>query len=103
MSLFRKIGRVFNAVRGSTDKYHSNAIVLMPGHFSEFDPFLMMAEDWVKPPAGFPDHPHRGFETVTLVLEGQIRHTDSKGNTGILKAVSPYACHQKIVANTNRR
>jgi redox-sensitive bicupin YhaK (pirin superfamily) len=53
------------------------------------DPFLMLdafgsdsADDYI---AGFPDHPHRGFETVTYMLAGQMRHRDSAGNEGLLK------------------
>eukprot|EP00047_Mylnosiga_fluctuans_P019213 m.80193 g.80193 ORF g.80193 m.80193 type:complete len:291 (-) comp8028_c0_seq2:153-1025(-) len=61
-------------------------IVLMPGHFAEYDPFLLMAEDWMQAPGGFRDHPHRGFETVTLVLDGACRHKDSHGNEGVLRA-----------------
>lgn len=52
------------------------------------DPFLMLdefgsaeASDYV---AGFPDHPHRGFETVTYMLNGRMRHRDSVGNSGLL-------------------
>jgi quercetin 2,3-dioxygenase len=52
------------------------------------DPFLMLdtfasdsAEDYI---AGFPDHPHRGFETVTYMLAGRMRHRDSAGNEGLL-------------------
>ena len=52
------------------------------------DPFLMLdafgsdaAGDYI---AGFPDHPHRGFETVTYMLEGRMRHRDSAGNEGLL-------------------
>jgi len=52
------------------------------------DPFLMLdafgsdqADDYI---AGFPDHPHRGFETVTYMLEGRMRHRDSAGNEGLL-------------------
>jgi redox-sensitive bicupin YhaK (pirin superfamily) len=33
---------------------------------------------------GFPDHPHRGFETVTYILEGKFEHRDSHGNRGKL-------------------
>jgi quercetin 2,3-dioxygenase len=52
------------------------------------DPFLMLdafgtdhPDDYI---AGFPDHPHRGFETVTYMLEGRMRHRDSAGNEGLL-------------------
>src|SRR5512145_981732 len=52
------------------------------------DPFLMLdafgsdaASDYI---GGFPDHPHRGFETVTYMLEGRMRHKDSAGHEGLL-------------------
>jgi redox-sensitive bicupin YhaK (pirin superfamily) len=48
------------------------------------DPFLMLDLFNVKLPAGFPDHPHRGFETVTYMLEGQIAHEDFKGHKGMI-------------------
>ena len=38
----------------------------------------------VKLPAGFPDHPHRGFETVTYMLSGEVHHEDFKGNAGVI-------------------
>ena len=54
----------------------------------DLDPFLMLdefgtdrAEDYL---AGFPDHPHRGFETVTYMLDGRMRHRDNHGNEGLL-------------------
>ena len=53
------------------------------------DPFLMLdafgsdaASDYI---GGFPEHPHRGFETVTIMLEGRMRHRDSVGNVGLLE------------------
>lgn len=54
------------------------------------DPFLMLdafanerPEDYI---GGFPDHPHRGFETVTYMIAGRMRHRDSAGNEGLLEA-----------------
>ena len=47
------------------------------------DPFLLMAEDWV-PRDAFSQHPHRGIETVTLVLDGALEHFDSAGNAGVI-------------------
>jgi quercetin 2,3-dioxygenase len=54
----------------------------------DLDPFLMLdefgterAEDYI---AGFPGHPHRGFETVTYMLDGRMRHRDNHGNEGVL-------------------
>uniref|UniRef100_A0A3P8UH78 Pirin n=1 Tax=Amphiprion percula TaxID=161767 RepID=A0A3P8UH78_AMPPE len=49
------------------------------------DPFLMLDEFRVSKPAGFPDHPHRGFETVTYVLQGITAHEDFCGHSGRLK------------------
>jgi redox-sensitive bicupin YhaK (pirin superfamily) len=52
------------------------------------DPFLMLDEFGTDRPedylAGFPDHPHRGFETVTYMLDGRMRHRDNHGNEGLL-------------------
>lgn len=57
-------------------------------HLMEHDPFLMLdrfqsddANDYM---AGFPDHPHRGFETVTIMIDGRMRHGDNKGNSGVI-------------------
>jgi quercetin 2,3-dioxygenase len=53
------------------------------------DPFLMLdafgtdnVDDYI---GGFPDHPHRGFETVTYMIAGRMRHRDSAGNEGLLQ------------------
>jgi len=52
------------------------------------DPFLMLdnfaSDDPDDYGAGFPDHPHRGFETVTYMIEGRMRHRDSAGHEGLL-------------------
>jgi len=53
------------------------------------DPFLMLdvfgSEKGTDYIAGFPDHPHRGFETVTYMLAGKMRHRDNAGNEGLLE------------------
>jgi hypothetical protein len=60
------------------------------GQTSDFDPFLLLddfrndrPEDYL---AGFPWHPHRGIETITYVLAGQVEHGDSMGNAGTIAA-----------------
>lgn len=57
--------------------------------FSEFDPFLLLDEMGPMEVApgeakGAPDHPHRGFETVTYLLSGEMEHKDSRGHAGRL-------------------
>ena len=49
-------------------------------------PFLMLDHFTVPPGAGFPDHPHRGQETITYLLEGAVEHEDFAGNSGRLEA-----------------
>jgi len=62
--------------------------ILDPRQASEIDPFLLFDEfrsdqagDYIE---GFPPHPHRGFETVTYMIAGRMRHKDSRGNQGDL-------------------
>jgi hypothetical protein len=62
-------------------------VIGQPG-LSELDPFLLLDEfrsdnpgDYI---AGFPEHPHRGFETVTYLIAGRVRHEDNKGHKGLL-------------------
>ncbi len=66
-------------------------VIGQPG-LDMLDPFLMLDEfrsdssgDYI---AGFPSHPHRGFETVTYMLAGRMRHGDNQGNSGLLTAGS---------------
>lgn len=60
------------------------------GRLPQLDPFLLLdefrsdrADDYI---AGFPNHPHRGFETVTYMLAGRMRHADNQGNQGLLQS-----------------
>ena len=59
-------------------------------HVPMFDPFLLLddfrsdnPENYIK---GFPWHPHRGIETITYVIQGDVEHGDSMGNQGIISA-----------------
>jgi redox-sensitive bicupin YhaK (pirin superfamily) len=65
---------------------HIARLVIPPADFAGQSPFLLMAEDWFAPPGGFPTHPHRGMETVTFVLEGELAHRDHMGSHGVLHA-----------------
>jgi redox-sensitive bicupin YhaK (pirin superfamily) len=80
----RRIDRIHDVLHlpgdGQVDR---KALVIPPGNFELFDPFLMLAEDWFSRP-GFDWHPHRGIETVTVVLDGALEHGDSRGNAGVL-------------------
>jgi quercetin 2,3-dioxygenase len=84
-----KLGRGMPASDGAGVKL--NRVIGTPD-LQDVDPFLMLDEfrsddaaDYI---AGFPDHPHRGFETVTYMLAGRMRHGDNKGHSGLLEAGS---------------
>ena len=68
-----------------------NRVIGQPA-LPDLDPFLMLdafgSDDPAAYIAGFPSHPHRGFETVTYMLAGRMRHRDNKGNEGLLTAGS---------------
>jgi redox-sensitive bicupin YhaK (pirin superfamily) len=91
MSTTRTIERTYPAVRtteGGGFVVHRPFPTRM---LMDFDPFLLLDEmgpiDYAPGEAkGAPDHPHRGFETVTYVLEGQFGHKDSAGHSGTLHA-----------------
>jgi redox-sensitive bicupin YhaK (pirin superfamily) len=63
--------------------------VLTQVHQRRLDPFLMLDNFGSDDPndygGGFPDHPHRGFETVTYMIAGRMRHRDSAGHEGLLQ------------------
>eukprot|EP00026_Physarum_polycephalum_P013290 Phypoly_transcript_13675.p1 GENE.Phypoly_transcript_13675~~Phypoly_transcript_13675.p1 ORF type:complete len:285 (+),score=30.75 Phypoly_transcript_13675:130-984(+) len=65
---------------------------IIGGPIDNVDPFLLLDEFKSDSPndygAGFPEHPHRGFETVTYMLAGSTEHRDHKGNHGLLTAGS---------------
>ncbi len=87
--------RVTRQIKGCSasdgDGVRINRLIGGP-ELSETDPFLLFDEfvsdnpdDYI---GGFPQHPHRGFETVTYMLAGKMRHKDNQGNEGVLCAGS---------------
>jgi redox-sensitive bicupin YhaK (pirin superfamily) len=83
--IVRAVRRVASPeVQGGMNATHRVRLLLEPENWAEYDPFLLLAEDWFV--AGtFGDHPHRGFETVTFVLEGSVEHRDNHGGHGVLQ------------------
>ena len=88
----RPVARLVRGVPASDGAGVKLTRVIGTQALSAVDPFLLLDEirsdqgqDYT---AGFPDHPHRGFETVTYVLAGRMRHGDNHGNSGLLTAGS---------------
>ena len=81
----RHIAKVSDRIHyGEDEQADDKYIVLKPGSWAETDPFLLMAEDWFST-NGFDWHPHRGIETITVVLEGELEHHDNREGHGVLK------------------
>ncbi|MCE1183398.1 MAG: pirin family protein [Rhodocyclales bacterium] len=85
---FRSVERLVKGVNTSDGAGVRLTRVLTQNLQRRLDPFLMLdafrnenPEDYI---GGFPDHPHRGFETVTYMLAGRMRHRDSAGHEGLL-------------------
>ena len=59
--------------------------LVRPGDWAATDPFLALMEDWFAR-GTFGPHPHRGIETVSYVIEGQVEHRDSRGHSSTIRA-----------------
>ncbi|WP_369251182.1 pirin family protein [Streptomyces sp. R41] len=68
---------------GGDTQVDDRNVVITPMRPELTDPFLLLSEDWFSSP-GFEWHPHRGLETVTLVLDGVLEHGDNIGHVGAL-------------------
>jgi quercetin 2,3-dioxygenase len=79
--LKRSIKGKWKVTTNVVSSVHTASAVLPQGYFEDFDPFLLLMEDRFGYGA-FDKHPHRGIETVTLILDGEIDHFDSVTGAG---------------------
>jgi redox-sensitive bicupin YhaK (pirin superfamily) len=84
----RRVARIVRGQAASDGAGVKLTRVIGSRALSDLDPFLLLDEFRSDDPndyiAGFPAHPHRGFETVTYMLAGRMRHGDNQGNKGLL-------------------
>ena len=82
----RKTDRIERPLElGASDQVQRKRLVLHSDDFAALSPFLRLSEDWFAAPGGFETHPHRGMQTVTLVLDGALHHRDHTGADGVLR------------------
>ncbi len=85
----RRVLQVFDGVETADGDGVKLTRIIGSPYLNMLDPFLLLdcfesdnADDYI---GGFPTHPHRGFETVTYLLNGRMRHKDSAGHEGIIE------------------
>jgi quercetin 2,3-dioxygenase len=90
MSDYRNVTRIVNGTETSDGAGVSLRRYIATPQLDMLDPFLLLdmfssdnPDDYI---AGFPPHPHRGFETVTYLLHGNMRHRDSAGHEGVIRS-----------------
>ncbi len=89
MNQFRTVSRIVKGMPTSDGAGVKLRRVIGQPQLDALDPFLLLDEFGTDQPqdyiAGFPSHPHRGFETVTYMLDGRMRHKDNHGHEGVLE------------------
>jgi redox-sensitive bicupin YhaK (pirin superfamily) len=86
MSVPRAIRKAFLAIEQSEGAGARVRRSIGTPQLRHLSPFLMLDHFSIKPGAGFPDHPHRGQETITYLLTGAVDHEDFAGNKGTIEA-----------------
>ncbi|CZT45028.1 probable pirin [Rhynchosporium secalis] len=86
MTVTRAIRKAFLAVEQSEGAGARVRRSIGTPQLKNFSPFLMLDHFTIKPGAGFPDHAHRGQETITYLIEGAVDHEDFAGNAGTIEA-----------------
>ena len=86
----REIKKIIRGTKASDGDGVQLIRIIGTAELDMLDPFLLLdafgsdkPQDYI---GGFPPHPHRGFETVTYMLAGKMRHKDSAGNSGVIEA-----------------
>jgi hypothetical protein len=83
----RRISRITRVIpQGASSQVENKQLVIGSEGWEHTTPFLFLSEDWFGAPKGFEEHPHRGIQTVTFVLDGALEHRDHTGAHGILRA-----------------
>jgi redox-sensitive bicupin YhaK (pirin superfamily) len=89
VTTFRKLKQIITGNKVTDGDGVQLTRIIGSRNLSMLDPFLLLdsfetekPEDYI---GGFPAHPHRGFETVTYLLEGRMRHKDNAGNEGVIE------------------
>ncbi len=89
MNKHNHINRIFRGLPASDGAGVQLTRIIGNHQVQDLDPFLLLDHFGSDQPddymAGFPPHPHRGFETVTYMLNGKMRHQDSVGNNGVIE------------------
>ncbi len=84
----RTVERIVPAVASADVPGLALTRMIATPHLDHLDPFLLLSDFWPaapdQPVGGFPDHPHRGFETVTYMIGGRMRHRDHTGAAGVI-------------------
>ena len=86
MTTPRKVHKTFLAIEQSEGAGARVRRSIGTPKLRNFSPFLMLDHFTIHPGAGFPDHPHRGQETITYLLKGAVDHEDFAGNAGTIYA-----------------
>jgi len=85
----RKVSQTVTGVQTREGAGVNLTRVMGTNELNQLDPFLLLDEFHSDKPgdyiAGFPDHPHRGFETVTYMIAGRVRHKDNAGHEGVIE------------------
>lgn len=90
MKVIREVKQIIEGIKASDGDGVQLTRIIGSSALESLDPFLLLdafgsdkPQDYI---GGFPAHPHRGFETVTYMLAGKMRHKDSAGNEGVIEA-----------------